>query len=329
MHFTHPIAVCAALLSAACVVGSTDSGREELLLRAQVADRQERWLEAGEAWQRLREVDGGADPLATRGLARALAGQGNRVGAAAVLQGAWRQGAQDPELLVDLALLWHAQGLLRDATEACRAAVELAPGLVRAWYLMGDLLQEQDQHEEALEAFQRALSLGGDGARLLRLAALAYEQSGDPVAAFGAWEASFRKGGIDAERALHVASLALDGPQGALDDGVLVRLLPWLERARSEEPQRAELHLAQARVLLVLGRQGAALEPLRRAAEADPGDLRALYLLAERHAADGNRARVLELVGHARGVTDDPDELAPFEALLSIPEESGESDESP
>jgi len=319
MRLIHPILGC--LLAAACVAG-TDPGREALLLRAQVADRQERWLEAGEAWQRLREVDGRVDSLTARGLARALAGQGDRVGAAAVLQGAWRQGAQDPELLLDLALLWHEQGLVEDAAEACRTAIELTPGFARAWYLLGDLLQEQGRHVEALAAFDRAIELGADGARLLRLLALAHEMSGDPAAAFRAWEASFRQGGFDAERVLHVTALALGGPQGVAHDGALLFLLPWLARARSEEPQRAELHSAQAQVLLALGRYAAALEPLHRAVEADPGDLQVLYLLVEQHAAAGNRARVLELLEHAREITDDPHELEPFEAALSSLEES-------
>lgn len=313
---------------------STPAADEAELLRrrAVIAQAQGRWLQAGDAWNRILKASDGRDAEAALGLAQALAAQGDRQGALAVLAGARRRGVADAPLLFDLAGRLAALERTEEALEAYREASAKDPAWAAPAREAGVLAAELGRRDAALADLRAAASRDPDDRRTWLWLARTAAAAGERDEALEAWRACFAAGepdvDLEVELVLEAAEL-VRGREDEADDVWLERAAAWLESARRDDPQSSEAHRALADLRLAQGRPAEALEPLRRAVETDPGDLGSLLRLAELRARAGERERVEALVAHALEVTDDPAERAPFLELRERLAEPAEGEEEP
>jgi tetratricopeptide (TPR) repeat protein len=141
-----------------------------------------------------------------------------------------------------LAKLCRKQGRLAEALTHLGRTVDLNPSWAKAWRLFGECFLEQGNHEEAMDAFKKALKINGkDGAALSGLALL-----------YGRTEANL-------EVALSLARRSVElNPASALFVQRLVELLiqnreleealAQCERAVAMAPQDEQLRRLQEKV---------------------------------------------------------------------------------
>lgn len=88
-----------------------------------------------------------------------------------------------PELNVQLGILFLESGQLVPASRQVDLALQQRTDLAGAWILRGDIATHKAKYTEALAAYQHAISLGGDKARLLKSIALCYVEQDRPMRA--------------------------------------------------------------------------------------------------------------------------------------------------
>jgi len=93
-------------------------------------------------------------------LARILIDSRDHANALAVLAGASGPGATNPEYMAMLGTVHQRLGMHREAAEAFRAAVRLAPATGTAWLGLGISLEALDRRAEAVEAYRQAATSG-------------------------------------------------------------------------------------------------------------------------------------------------------------------------
>ena len=93
-------------------------------------------------------------------LARILIDSRDHANALAVLAGASGPGATNAEYMAMLGTVHQRLGMHREAAEAFRAAVRLAPATGTAWLGLGISLEALDRRAEAVEAYRQAATSG-------------------------------------------------------------------------------------------------------------------------------------------------------------------------
>jgi Tfp pilus assembly protein PilF len=84
-----------------------------------------------------------------------------------------------PSLYTELALGYLRTGRLLLAEEAARNAIALNPNLYTAYHMLGDALRRQGDNWGAIEAYKKALALGGTNSWIHFGLAAAYIEVGD------------------------------------------------------------------------------------------------------------------------------------------------------
>ncbi len=232
------------------------------------------------------------------GLARALAGLGDKAGAKSVLDGAAKAAPNDPRPLHALARLAASQGDIDGAIKYHQATMAAAPDFLAAYLEQGDLYLAKGDIERAIGSYRAGVASAKDPVPALFRLGVAYEAAGrfddaerayldtvkrDPLV-FGAYNnlafmAAQRKVKLD-------EALAWARKANELAPGVAtVRdTLGWVYRARGELPSAAKsieeaVQLAPSDptiryhlgvVYAELGRKGDAEKSLKRALELSP-----------------------------------------------------------
>lgn len=120
----------------------------------------------------------------------------------------------------DLAFAYFGQGQYKEAAEAYRRAVEIAPGEAVLWSALGESLVLSSQRDplppEALAAFEKAVSLDPDDPRARYFLAAKKDLDKDHEGAIAAW-----------------LDLLADSPQGAPWEADLVRTIEQVGKMNS------------------------------------------------------------------------------------------------
>ncbi len=219
--------------------------------------------------------------------------------AAELLRRALQARPDDPGAIAALARCYNALGRLSRAEALARRGLELSPGDRELLGALVETLQRQDRHPEAVEALGEAR----DGELAVALArSLLHLGRGEEARALFA-EALRR----DAESPDALAGMA----EALAQTGHLAEAPGYVLRALATAPDRVDLHLFHARLLLALGRHEAAETAAIHAASLEP-DEPAGYVVAMQAARAG--ARMERASAHARDVLrllpDDAEALA-------------------
>jgi hypothetical protein len=169
------------------------------------------------------------------------------------------------------ALRAHRKGLLDEAVEGYRRAVEQDPGCLDAWVNLGSLLASVGSASGAREAFAAARA-GGDP-RAQRDVAFGFLQIGDLDEARATFE-----GSLAADPLLIGARLGLSRLCGELGDREAQLL--HARRAVADAPGESSAYLELHRALFDDLDPEPSVEPAARAVALDPGYALARYLLA-------------------------------------------------
>jgi len=268
------------------------SGTEmpELLRRAMTLHRQGRDDEAETSYaQFLVAEPDHAQALRLRGI---LARQRGEIALSMqLLEEAARIAAVDPEPLCELALSRITAGDYDAAERALRDAIARDAESLKAQANLGALLQHRGHVAEAIDCYRRVLVLDAADLETRCNLANALGEAGRADEALA-----------EADAALEIAPghpilLATKGAVlvGAGDYG---RAIPVLADAVAENPadDMAWTNLAHAQ--LRLGQRAGAAASLRRAADANPDNARAVSDLVNLLAADGGGDEALGLAGH-------------------------------
>jgi tetratricopeptide (TPR) repeat protein len=175
-----------------------------------------------------------------------------------------------PQFGVAAASCLAMQGSLEQAGRELRAATQRHPGYALAWYNLGNVLQEQERHEESLEYFSRAIQLDPalpDAHNNLGRALHRLER-------FEAAEQAYRRClALRPDYALGNFNLA----SVLMDRGRFAEAVAVCRQALERAPRDAELRLKLGSAHTHLGEMTAALEAFRAAADAAPANPRALW----------------------------------------------------
>jgi tetratricopeptide (TPR) repeat protein len=112
--------------------------------------------EARRTFRKAIEADPHAVP-ARLGLARELLRLRQYDAARPLVEGAWRDAPDDPDVLLALALVRQTQGRREEALALLRRAVDAGPDDLSAYRMLGDALLEANQDREAIAAYRQAL----------------------------------------------------------------------------------------------------------------------------------------------------------------------------
>lgn len=195
------------------------------------------------------------DPFAYNARASDLIEQGDHAGAFDLLQTALRAAPNDPQTLVNLAILLRMQGRLRDAVLHCDAAIAAAPAYTDAWLERGYVLASGGSSAAAADCYRRAITLepGNAGAHA-GLAAFA-ARDGDYPAAREHAEQALAVDPANAVAATALATIELETGHPASARDLL-------------EPRLAALHEPSADRALMLNLLGDAWSRLAEPAQA-------------------------------------------------------------
>jgi len=183
----------------------------------------------------------------------------------------------------------------RTLTEGARFAVDAEPESPRARFNLGVILHRSGRHEEAISAYRRALSLGGNDDPDVHV------ELGNVLAESGAYPDAIehlrRAVELDPEYAHGHFSLgrALEAA------GATAEAEPHYRRATELLPGHASAHAGLGRILRDLGRLAEAETQLRRALESSPDLVPAHFDLANLLASTG---RGEEAIDHYEAVLD-------------------------
>lgn len=170
-----------------------------------------------------------------------------------VLEAGIKQIPNAPLLLFGEAVGSDSQGKLDEAVTLARQSLAANPRQAQAWALLGRVYAEMDQTDEALEAYKRALALGGDAqvgvdrvqllirlqrfpeaeAELRRLATR-YPNNASVDRGFGKLYREERKFDVAEKYIRHAILLDPDNPDGHFALAEVLRLTHRMDEARRE-----------------------------------------------------------------------------------------------
>jgi arylsulfatase A-like enzyme/Tfp pilus assembly protein PilF len=173
----------------------------------------------------------------------------------------------DPKIqlptLVDLdaARQYQDEGDYAGAEAACRRAVAANPQMLDAWELLGSALEQQGKFEESLDAYRRAIDIGGPRAEIVLAAARVQLDLGQVDEAIAGIRLARAEGVVNPNSFRRIGLRLAEW--GRVDEAL--DLLQ--EVAEDETPESLN---ALARVLSEAGRQQEASEILKRVLTAEP-----------------------------------------------------------
>lgn len=221
------------------------------------------------------------------------------------------------EALLNEAAAMLAARNYRPAHAACMAVLREQPSNAEAYYLLGVLAGDHDNHRKAVELFDRAVQLSPGNGRYLA------ERSRSRVALFD------REGALDDARA---AAKSDNLPARTLDTigvahsrlGLHADAAPFFQRATGMEPHNASFLYNLGAALQFLGDFGAAEAAFRRAIAVEPGNVRAWSSLIsmQKQTADGHDLATLTALFDT--LTDADDRLHIGHAIAKIFEDCGD-----
>jgi tetratricopeptide (TPR) repeat protein len=201
------------------------------------------------------------------------------------------------------------QGSLGQAEQELRAVTQRHPGYALAWYNLGNVLQEQERHEESLETFSRAIQLDSALAEAHNNLGRALHK----LERFEAAEQAYRRClALRPDYALGNFNLA----SVLMDRGRFAEAVTVCRQALQRAPRDADLLLKLGSAHTHLGEMTAALEAFRAAADAAPENPRALWAQGYALVRTGNEQEGLRWLERASALQ--PDSQAFRAALSSI-----------
>lgn len=185
---------------------------------------------------------------------------------------------------------YQEQGMTANALREYRSAVAAGVDLPAAYYALGALYGEKDEHGKAIAAYRELLARWPGERRAQELLAARYVAAGQPAAAVGLYQTVLEQGGDPAEllgRLGDAQGLSGDLPSAAQSYGDLLALRPDSSRARY---QLARIHEAEGRAELAIAAYAELLEhePYARPAALGLADL---LIELDRRRGDLGRAR--------------------------------------
>ena len=187
----------------------------------------------------------------------------------------------------DLAFAYFGQGQYREAAEAYRRAVQIAPGEAVLWSALGESLVLSSQRDplppDALAAFEKAVSLDPDDPRARYFLAAKKDLDKDHEGAIAAW-----------------LDLLADSPQGAPWEADLVRTIEQVGKMNSIDvaPRIAKAQSARKPALIAPGSGAVAGDQasasLRGPSAADVAAASAMKPSEQRQMAEGMVAQLEE-----------------------------------
>lgn len=231
-------------------------------------------------------------------LAKVLGWAGKLEEAETPLRRAARELPDEPEVWLNLGIVYQRTGRPERSLEALLRARELAPGWELVHFNLGVTYGRLDRLDEGVASLRRALEIRPDYPEAQRNLGVLLRRSGDLDASLAALDAAERSGVEDELVSLDRALVYRR--QGRLEEAL--GLLRRLVEASPDDPEaRTELGITLARA----GDLDAAASQLRRAVELDPAHAEALYNLGVVHAQQGDREaaerlyrRTLDIVPH-------------------------------
>ncbi len=206
----------------------------------------------------------------------------------------------------------------REAHAACLAILKEAPETAQAYYLLGVLAADHNNHARACELFSRAIALEPAQGRYIA------ERGRSRVALFD------RKGALDDAR---LAAVQETPSARTLDTiGVIYSRLglhgdaaPYFQRAAAAKPDNASFAYNLGSALQFLGDFAGAERAFRRVITLDPGNARAWssLVLMQKQAPGGEDVTMLEAL--FAGLSDADDRLHVGHALAKIYEDLGDA----
>jgi tetratricopeptide (TPR) repeat protein len=205
--------------------------------------------------------------------------------------------------------VWHNQHRFREAETLARGLAQ-ERGAPEDWALLSDVLMEQGNLTEAVDALQRMVNLKPGVDASSRIAQLRWLKGDLRGATVAMEEAACAASPRDAEAAawtltrlagFYLQAGRVDAARNAVD------------AALNHAPDFPPALLARGKVLLVAGESSLAVAPLRRAAELNPLPEYQWWLAdALRAAGHNDEALAAERAIKARGAASDPRTLALF-----------------
>lgn len=170
-----------------------------------------------------------------------------------------------PEARINLAIVYHLQGRLKEALEQATLVTEQSPEYPAAHEVRGRILEEQGRLSEAMASIQRAADLAPRDHRLKVLLGRLHHHLGDFDAASIAFREALREGGASADLYYNLAV----AQRGA---GYTAEAMDNLRRAAGMDPADVRPHLVMAEIYREQDEWGEALAVLLEAEQRDPND---------------------------------------------------------
>lgn len=231
--------------------------------------------------------------------------------------------------LSNLAEMYRQKGLLAQAEQAARRALEREPGLIAAWSNLGIVLQESGKLDASLECLEKVIALQPDSADACNNLANTHKRLGNLQQAEAAYRRAIELHPNYAEAYSNLAFLlneqglfdkAIEAGRMAVDinpqlvDAYLNlaevetscarqdQALRWLDALQSFAPQHPGGMTARAMILSRMGREEAALECAQKAVALAPESANAHYTLGEILQGLGRHEEALDAFERAAGM---------------------------
>lgn len=240
--------------------------------------------------------DASGDELAAAlAKARAALAKGDGIAAEAPLRSAVRSGAATDAVRAELGEALLIQGDRREARKLLYGGDFIRESAAHGWHLRGRLELVEGHLPQAGQAFDQALRLKGNDAKLwIDIARLRFS-GGEQAQAIEAADRAVRLDPKD-PRALELRGLLIREQFG------LYAALPWFEAGLQVAPDDVGLLSEYAATLGDMGQYRAMLVVCRKLTSVDPGNVRALYLQAVLAARAGQTTlarKILQQTGTA------------------------------
>ncbi len=194
-----------------------------------------------------------------------------------------------PALWLRLASVYSELGLTNEREAALREAVALGADGTDIWLALGDALEMQSRHTEAIEAFGRVIEADPGNGRAYYRRGQVYMSMNNRDAAEADVARAIAATPEDIDALLTMAQFQLNGgdPEGAE---------AYVDRVYAVYPGATEADLMLGRIRVQQGRTAEAIPLLERAAAADTDQIDAEYLLGQALLKEGQTDRGRDLM---------------------------------